>query len=64
MPLSSFLSLTMSVTPVCLRENPSILNSPQKAYCFDVPRLIYRMETEDLSKSAPSQTSPAEHLLL
>ncbi len=51
MPQPSFLSVTMSVTLVCLRERPSILTSPQKAYCFDVPRLIYRMETEELSKS-------------
>lgn len=64
MPMLSFLSVTMSVTLVCLRESPSILNSPQKAYCFDVSRLIYHMETEDLSKSAPAQTSPTEHLLL
>lgn len=58
------LSVTMSVTLVCLCESPSVLSCSQKAYCFDAPRLIYRMETEDLSESSPAQTSPTEHLLL
>jgi len=47
-----------------LRESRPVLNCSQKAYCFDAPRLIYRMETEDLSESTPAQTSPTEHLLL